>query len=446
MGVVLAAGRPRPRAACVGLQQVEVIESLKNFFPTWWEAERFDLLPEKVDYRELDLLIIGPDAAISPPNISSGRHYDVYQQFTNSAPVISFSSSGLDLPGPLQEIVLRTTGVATTEERALPQGLPLEFDRQRSADLAQAGTSRGWNEYSVEKGTGKASGLDEALRILEEGALVLNPYTKNVFAAFYTRQHTNMGVAVFPPVFDKLAWILLMVQHSAQDDQERFPGFSDWRQQIEWMVPEEAELVKAIAEVEREKATVISELDQRIMALNQELDALTLSVNQGRRRLLTHQGDELVDEVASVFEGLGFLVEDMDSNLPDKAPKREDLRLGISDNDRWHALVEVRGYRASAGRTADLNRLNRFSSMYLQETGRMPDQLIYVVNGQIDIHDPSQREEPLAAAPEDVQVFSESTGLVISTRELFKLANMIEAADIAKIRNSIMQARGRWTD
>jgi len=212
------------------------------------------------------------------------------------------------------------------------------------------------------------------------------------------------------------------------------------------MTREEKMLVERIDVLEREKVEAIRQFDQQIAELMIESTQATLIANDGRRRLITAQGDELVDEVASAFEAFGFGVEQVDDALTSGMPKREDLRLRdpADPNSDWEAIVEVRGYGKSGGTTADIQRIGRFANFYLGEKGRLPDKRMYVVNGQIELP-PSQRELPLASAREDVELFGEDNGVVISTLDLFRVLETSTPKQLQAVRESIKRTSGRWT-
>lgn len=136
---------------------------------------------------------------------------------------------------------------------------------------------------------------------------------------------------------------------------------------------------------------------------------------------------------------------DVDQLVTKKEPKREDLRLRHVDKEgvEWNAIVEVRGYARSGGSTADLLRLARFADLYEKETGQSSDKRIYIVNGQLELL-PSQRQEPLAAAPEDLQLFSESEGILIWSIDLFRAMKATDPTDYPALLESIKRAQGRW--
>lgn len=201
-----------------------------------------------------------------------------------------------------------------------------------------------------------------------------------------------------------------------------------------------------IKALERKKQKSVIEIDKQIGELTTELALAKASANKGRRRLITAQGEELVDEVAKALKDIGFNVIDVDQLVGEKGPKREDLRLRHLDKggEEWNAIVEVRGYARSEGKTADLQRLARFADLYKKETGQAPDKRIYIVNGQLELLLPSQRQEPLASSTEDLQIFSESDGILIWSIDLFRAIKATDPNDYPALLESIKHAQGRW--
>ncbi len=262
-------------------------------------------------------------------------------------------------------------------------------------------------------------------------------------AVIYWREHTNLAVASLPhSMFSQYEWVELLSLHWSQSDRESFPPFGDWTKSPEWMLSEETTLLERINTLQQQKLSTSEEIDQQIHRLSQDFTHAALAANQGPRRLLTAQNDELVEEVKSVFAEIGFTVEVVDELLDASLPKREYLRLRLPNDISWEA-IEVRGYGKSAGKTSDLYRLGRFANLFQQEKGRPPDKQIYVVNGQLDIRNPSHRQEPLASAEEDIEVFSKNNGVVISTTDLFRVLQTLDKLDVAGVRDSIINTVGR---
>jgi hypothetical protein len=195
----------------------------------------------------------------------------------------------------------------------------------------------------------------------------------------------------------------------------------------------------------QKKQELVIEIDKQIGKLTTEFAIAKNNANKGRRRLITAQSKELVDEVAKALESIGFNVIDVDQLVSEKEPKKEDLRLSHSQKggDEWKAIVEVRGYARSSGNMGDLLRLSRFADLYQKETGRSPDKRIYIVNGELELL-PSQRQGPLASAPGDLQTFSESDGILIWSLDLFRALKITNPRDYPALLESIKHATGRW--
>ena len=234
----------------------------------------------------------------------------------------------------------------------------------------------------------------------------------------------------------------IILHEWAKLDKESFPNFGNWKTSLDWMTSEENKIKSNITKIEKMKNEKIAEFDNKIVELNKELVIKSSEVDKFERRLITSQSKELVEAVIKAFEEIGFIVKDIDDSLEKGKQKREDIQLSITKDNIWVALVEVRGYSKSSGRTSDLQRIRRFSTLYNEEIGEYPQKLIYVVNGQLDIS-PNYRESPLKSAKDDVSVFAEDNGLVIWAVDLYK-AIYVNRLDKVKLNESIIKDVGYW--
>jgi len=431
--------RPRPRVALLGNFDLSDLERYEQLFPTVWSAPTIKELEDKVHVGESDLLVIAP-------GLENASGWPVYVH------VICFSKDIKLLPGPIPYSEARIFTETETEQFLLPD-LPLSFNRRREADFGQLNGVRGWPELGLSFVVLLGHSISDedcevAWKVFKDGAIISDYHTNRPLATIYLRVDSNLGVAWLPHhIFSQVAWVELIAADWAQSDRESFPAFGDWRKRADWMVPQEEQLVARIKALEDEKSDTIARIDQEIGCLSTKLAEVTLATDKGRRRLLTAQGDELVEEVVAVFREFRFKVQLVDKSLDPSLPRREDLRLQdpSGEDDDWEAIVEVRGYKRSAGTTADLLRLARFADLYRNEKGRLPDKRLYVVNGQLELQPPSQRQEPLASASEDIEIFAENNGAVISTIDLFRAAKVLKQQDYVAIRDCIKRAEGRWT-
>jgi hypothetical protein len=329
--------------------------------------------------------------------------------------------------------------------------VPLPLSRRRDADYSNLTSVRGWPRLRLEFNI--AAGLkivtktkqEVANNIFNSGAIMCELHTKSPLAVYFLREETGLGVGWLPSVDkNQAAWVNVLVTQWAQSNKDAFPSFGDWMESPEWMVAEEEQILSQIQALEQKKQESVIEIDKQIGELTTELAIAKTNASKGGRRLITAQGDELVDEVAKTLKDIGFNVTLVDQ-LVGKKPKREDLRLRHlgKGGEEWNAIVEVRGYTRSGGTTADLLRIGRFADLYEKETGQAPDKRIYIVNCELELL-PSQRQEPLASATEDLQIFSESDGILIWSIDLFRALKATGPTDYPALLESIKRAQGRW--
>jgi hypothetical protein len=237
-------------------------------------------------------------------------------------------------------------------------------------------------------------------------------------------------------------WVAAALADWTSLDAERFPAPPQWQDREEWQTPAEVDLASKIQAMRDKYKAVLDGLAQEELNLGTELERTVVEANATVRRLLTAQGDELVDEVQAAFEELGFIVKNVDKEITNPGDRREDLRVSDPDRAGWIAIVEVRGYRRGA-QVNDLLRIGRFVTRYVQETSELPDSAWYVVN-HFSEQDPATRPVPLAANPLELETFGADNGLVLDTRLLFQLRIKVRGGDIQAdaARAQLVAARG----
>ena len=426
--------RPRPRVALLGTFGADDVAHFQYIFPTVWRADNISRLEELVDVREIDLIVIASGVT------SAGN-------WPREAHCVCFSRHIERLPGPLTNTYMKILGAADTEEFRFPEAL-LPVSRRREADYGSLTSVRGWPRLDLDYPAFMvgATEVETATTIFNSGAIISEHHTNSPLAIAFLREDTGLGVGWLPSVDrNQSAWVDLLVAQWAQSDKRAFPSYGDWTNSPEWMVPQEMQILSQIQAFEQKKREFVINIDKQIGELTAELALAKTNANKGLRRLITTQGKELVDEVAKALKSIGFNVVQVDELVGEKRPKREDLRLEhlTKGGEQWNAIVEVRGYARSGGTTTDLHRLARFAELYMKETGKAPNKRIYVVNGEVELP-PSQRQEPLASATEDLQIFSESDGLLIWSIDLFRALKATNPTDYPALLESIKCAKGRW--
>jgi hypothetical protein len=455
MDVVVGGRLPSPRVAVLGTLEKDELAGLEDMFPTVWQGSGLRVLASQVAPQEVDLLVVGSSVS------SVGKWAD-------TAHVICFSSdSRCKLPGPVQGTRLCIASQANTREYELPH-LSLPLGRLRKETISCVDGIRFWptlrlcgrsgifaREGSLLAGEGiaeferrleKESQRNEsAQELLRAGSLILERATGSVLAVALLRTESRLGVAWLPhKTFCKQAWVRTLAEQWSKHDPVGLPGLGEWRSCPKWMTREEDSIRRAIDSLAAERTSAIADYEMRIQKLQDELDAATASADRGRRRLITSQGQALVDEVAAAFRVMGFHVQDMDTALAPGQVRREDLRLTDSEGKcDWECIVEVHSHAKSSGKTSDLGRLNRFAELYAAEKGHLPSKRFYVVNGETDLF-PDQRTRPFLGAVEDVAVFAECNGLIIWTVDLFQALQDASEAQIETLRASLKESTGIW--
>lgn len=221
-------------------------------------------------------------------------------------------------------------------------------------------------------------------------------------------------------------WIPAIFAHWREIDPERFPPpQADWAGQTEWMTAAEREAQSAVDTHDSLMATEVDRLLDRRNRLQGARAAARVAADAAERRLLTTQGEELVDEVAAALRELGFEVTDADSLEQHRAAKQEDLRVA---DGGWVCLAEVKGYARRGAKAGDLLQLGKAVEQFVLRERQLPDARWYVVNAPFDTP-PGLRPRPLAGSP-DLEVFAEAGGLIIDTRDLFRLREAVRGGDL----------------
>ena len=194
---------------------------------------------------------------------------------------------------------------------------------------------------------------------------------------------------LLPPAVDVAAWFRAFLSELHELDPARIPHAPPrLSQPSDWYTHQERGLADRIAEVDAELEGLKSERDQ----LQTELTAAGERADRGIRRALWADGDELIAAVGKVLADLGFAVRDMDAELAEGEPKREDLRLAQKDEPGWQAMVEVKGY-SSGTKTNDNRQIREHRERYILEEGRLPDLTVWLANSYRR-RDPSTRPAP----------------------------------------------------
>ncbi|NES29024.1 hypothetical protein GCE86_19285 [Micromonospora terminaliae] len=221
---------------------------------------------------------------------------------------------------------------------------------------------------------------------------------------------------------DNSQWVTAAFAQWRREDRVRFPSGPDWANEDPWRTTAEVAVAKELADHLRREAEVLAELAATRAQLVAAREAARAAADAAERRLLTAQGDELVDEVKSALEEIGFEVIESDKLRSNASEKLEDLRVSAGS---WLAVAEVKGYGGRrTAKTGDLLQVGRAATRYAAAEGRIPDAQWYIVNQQAG-SSPARRPRPLSSNPGDVQDFASGGGLVIDTADLFRIREAV---------------------
>jgi hypothetical protein len=241
---------------------------------------------------------------------------------------------------------------------------------------------------------------------------------------------------------DKPRWILAAFNEWSKSDPGGFPPDPLWIDRPKWQTQAERQAASDLAALEKERDTVLAELQKREIDLVRRLEESRLDADQRDRRLLTAQGNQLVEEVKAALEEIGFIVQDVDAEQAPKGILLEDLRVQDREATNWIALAEVRGYSGGA-KVNDFQRIGRFVEHYIRTEGKEPSARWYIVNHNLNT-DPDTRLAVLTGASEDVAIFAQSAGLVIDTRVLFVIRDEVRTgiAEQVAAKQHIRDSKG----
>jgi hypothetical protein len=262
------------------------------------------------------------------------------------------------------------------------------------------------------------------------------------YATLY-RPHMGPGECLYlPDLLTNLApWLLYAFKRWAGEQPDVFPSQPEWTLDPTWMTPAEMAAQQDAndkrAEAERARVTCEAAVAEAEAALQKARE----SADEEERLLLTGTDTPLADIVHRTLEMFGFEVTNVDESLAEGQAKKEDLRVADS---AWLALCEVKGYSKGA-RLLDLQKLNGYATLYAAEAGKPPSAMWYVVN-QFRGTDPNSRPQVLQGGDEYVDAFGQQGGLVIDTRDLFRLRKAVEAGRLSKeaAREMLVVSSGRF--
>lgn len=416
---------PRPRAAILGSQTQRA--AVTGVFPT-------EISFGADDAHSLHL----PDFDAVVTFSSALRRELAVDVVSFGAKHIERTSIGISLEADIdQDLYLRGTQTPTGADLRIPDGLPVEVRDLITRTLVPAARQL-LRERNV-----------QGWRLLQS-TWTLTPLLESsdgVALAFRAQNPSAQDIWVLPDwANDPVAWVKLAWRIWAQSGRMPAPprGFND----TEWMTQAEQLAHRECLRLAAERVSVLADMDAREASASAALAHAQTAAEDGMRRLLTDEGDGLVDAVSSSLEIMGFQITDVDAERRDTgSAKVEDLRVKQDDEDGWLGLVEVKGSTKGAT-TAWLMQITRHTTIYAQEHGGSTPSVQWLVVNTHRKQDPGARPEPYTNNNAgDLEAFAEGPGLVIPTRELFQMVRDIEASVLPEAearRQLVTHGSGRF--
>lgn len=185
-------------------------------------------------------------------------------------------------------------------------------------------------------------------------------------AGRYQRSATAEAWLLPPDVGDLIPWVAAAVSEWHALNPSRFPALPNWADEAAWMTSRERKAAAALSKVLDRRRALLAEMEAEEAVARAARAIARDQADQGERRLLTADGDNLVDAVRAGLQRLGFIVDDRDQARPDE--KLEDLLVTDPDVADWVALVEVKGFGRGA-KTSGITQFLRFERRYTHENG-----------------------------------------------------------------------------
>ena len=257
---------------------------------------------------------------------------------------------------------------------------------------------------------------------------------------------TTLTISLPSETTEHAAWLRYLLRRLHEVDPVKFPGDPDWTSGREWADPETLAKLERIEELTDARDEAVREFNRGIVSAEADLESARRQSAVGPQRLLTEDGDALVEAVEVALEEIGFDVKNMD-DLHDQVTgkKLEDLRIRVAANPTWTSLAEVKGYTKGV-RTNDVPQITQKPcTNFVKETGDEPSTVWFVFNFERGRH-PGQRGKPFSVPDLDLEPLSACDGLAVDTRDLFKAWRDVKmgVVDSAVVRQSLIGAVQLW--
>lgn len=415
----------------------------------------FEDLPDAVISEEMLEMVPTSKVILSSDKVPE-EEYDILVTFAESTRsrasslhVLSFgaTSAGDGVVKPSDRSFLSRDVSTLAHELAIPPGIPSAMVTLLKASVIPhipEGRKDTWRlarptQFYVETIADSGDLMGHCIPLVHVGA-------RQDVSALLMKRLGKLSLLLPSETQQHVAWLRLFLDLVGDVDSESVPPDLEWKTSERWSPPEVSERMHELETLRREHEEAVVEFQRREQATEALLKESGRRADEGTRRVLTHDGVELVEAVTTVLEDLGFEVRDMDDHHDQRTgAKLEDLRVEDPSAPEWLCLVEIKGYLKGA-KVNDVSQITgRPAVAYTKETGQEPPGVWHIVNAWRDTS-PANR---VTAVPndDDLRPLTDAGGALIDTRDLYEAWRDVTAGIVEAefVRATLREAKTRWS-
>lgn len=260
-------------------------------------------------------------------------------------------------------------------------------------------------------------------------------------------RHSAICWAIPAETTERAEWFRLFLKRVREVDPDKFAGDAEWRTSPDWAPPQTLKHIQERNALSTTREEFLAESDRQIRKNEQALKASLDEANGGALRLVTRQGEPLVDAVTNVMTQFGFTVENMDPiHVARHGTKFEDLQVRDPDDSDWVAIVEVKGFSKGVKVNEIAKITQRPVVQFLKDNNKAPSAVWAIANHNMTL-DPQHRG-PFVGNPDvDLHNFQNvDGGACFDTRDIYRLWRAVESGETSPqaARTALKSASLLW--
>lgn len=408
---------PHPRVLFFGIDGDD-LEVMKALVPT----ARFVEWNETVEEDEYDAAVTTQE---DPGRLSSHLH------------VLAIGAQTLDMKdlGEGSSTSFGRYFETHADQLEIPDGLPNDLERLISRSIVP-NLARGTEKHTWGYHVGRFHGRTTAVQTGDlEGDCVpfLHAGPAKMPIALERRregQDSAISWAISAETTYRVDWFRLFLKRVREVDPDKFASDAEWRTSPAWATPHAMKLIREGDAVRKTREEFLAESDKKIRENEHALRA-SLDVASGDvLRILTSQGEPLVDAVTDVLTRFGFSVENMDPiHVARHGTKFEDLQVRDLDDPDWVAIVEVKGFSKGVKVNEIAKVTQRPVVQFLKDNNKAPSAVWAIANHNMTL-DPQHRGSFVGKPDVDLHNFENvDGGACFDTRDVYRLWRTVESGE-----------------